>query len=85
MGEEFEKGLKSKVADTLQCSTSSNTDHIFAATFLSKFVKHGGDWVHVDISADTNAGGLGLTTSDTTGFGVLWTVDFLTEYFKDLS
>jgi len=81
VGEEYFGGLKSQVADTLQCSTKPNADHIHAATFLSQFASDAGDWVHMDLSADGNVGGLGLTSSETTGFGILWSSSFIKEYF----
>ncbi len=76
---DYRKGLKSKIADILQCSESSNADHIYAATFLSHFVGTETPWVHVDLVACENKGGLGLIGSDTTGFGVLWTDAFIRE------
>lgn len=80
---DYRKGLKSKIADILQCSESSNADHIYAATFLSHFVGSETPWVHVDLVACESKGGLGLIGSDTTGFGVLWTDAFMNEYFGD--
>jgi leucyl aminopeptidase len=77
LGEEYRAGLESKVADLLQCSTGSNADHIYAATFLSHFIGEETPWVHVDLSAQENEGGLGLVRSDVTGFGILWAERFL--------
>jgi leucyl aminopeptidase len=76
---DYRKGLKSKIADILQCSESNNADHIYAATFLSHFVGKETPWVHVDLVACEAKGGLGLIGSDTTGFGVLWTDEFVRE------
>ncbi|MFL5812460.1 MAG: M17 family metallopeptidase [Bdellovibrionia bacterium] len=77
---DYRKGLKSKIADILQCSESSNADHIYAATFLSHFVGSETPWVHVDLVAGESKGGLGLIGTDTTGFGVLWTDSFVKEF-----
>jgi len=76
---DYRKGLKSKIADILQCSESSNADHIYAATFLSHFVGKETPWLHVDLVACEAKGGLGLIGSDTTGFGVLWSDEFVRE------
>jgi leucyl aminopeptidase len=79
---DYRKGLKSKIADILQCSESSNADHIYAATFLSHFVGAETPWVHVDLVACESKGGLGLIGTDTTGFGVLWTDAFVKEFLS---
>ena len=80
LGEDYAEGLKSPVADLRQCpATNPNSDHIYAATFLSEFVTKGVPWVHVDLSAATNAGGLGLVPTDTTAFGVRWAEAFIAE------
>jgi leucyl aminopeptidase len=74
IGEDYEDALKSEVADVRQCSSATAADHIYASTFLSKFVgkvnQKSIPWLHVDLAADTNKGGLGLVPSETTGFGV---------------
>lgn len=80
--EDYKKGLKSKIADLLQCSSSNAADHIYAAAFLSNFAGAETPWLHVDLSACENKGGLGLISSDTTGFGVLWAAHFVSEYFS---
>ncbi|MCB0394648.1 MAG: hypothetical protein KDD25_08810, partial [Bdellovibrionales bacterium] len=69
-GEDFIEDLKSEVADIQQCSRQANADHILAATFLSQFIEKGPKWLHIDLSADTNSGGLGIIGSTATGFGV---------------
>ena len=76
IGEEYRPDLESKVADLLQCADSHFSDHIYAATFLSHFVGDETPWVHVDLSAQECAGGLGLIRSDVSGFGILWTDQF---------
>lgn len=77
IGDDFEEGLESKVADTLQCSHSKNSDHIYAATFLSKFIEKDVPWVHIDLSSHANKGGLGLVNTEVTGFGPRWTLTFV--------
>lgn len=70
--------LKSRIADIKQCRPSGGSDHIEAAYFLSQFVARV-PWVHVDLSASENAGGLAHVPTKTTGFGVRFTREFLQE------
>jgi leucyl aminopeptidase len=70
IGEDYQDSLKSDYADLRQLSRSKAADHIYAATFLSHFVGKGIQWLHVDLAAGSNAGGLGLVPTETTGFGV---------------
>lgn len=73
VGEDYlTEGLQSKIADLLQCSSSTNADHIYAATFLSHFIGIETPWIHMDLAAAHHEGGLGLIGSNTTGFGVRW-------------
>jgi leucyl aminopeptidase len=74
--EEGEAGLESKVADVKQCTMAGEADHILAARFLKRFTNDL-PWVHVDLSAVTNGGGLGGVATDSTGFGVAWGAEFL--------
>lgn len=74
------KPLKSHIADTLQCTKSGGADHIFAACFLSKFLKDGTPWVHIDLTPAENEGGIGHVDSLFTGFGVRWAHEFLKRY-----
>ena len=86
IGEDYNDSLKSDVADIRQCASSNCSDHIYAATFLSKFVGKVKNkpitWLHVDLAADTNKGGLGLVPSETTGFGVRFGYQLANEYLK---
>jgi leucyl aminopeptidase len=70
IGEDYAEFIKSDFADVRQASTTKCADHIYAATFLSRFVSKGTPWVHIDLAASGNAGGLGLVPTETTGFGV---------------
>ncbi len=77
MDADYEEDLKSKVADTLQCSLEGSGDHILAARFLQRFVPKSSDWIHVDLSSASRKGGLGQVPGGATGFGVRLTIDFL--------
>lgn len=74
------RALESSVADTVQCTKGPGPDHIYAACFLSKFLKEGTPWVHVDLAASENDGGLAHVDSLFTGFGVRWAHEFLKRY-----
>jgi leucyl aminopeptidase len=80
IGEDYFDALKSEVADIRQCSSSSAADHIYAATFLSEFVGKSIPWIHIDLAADTNKGGLGLVPTESTGFGVRFGVELIRNY-----
>ena len=74
IGGDFMDGLKTDVADFLQCSPKGAGDHILAASFLAEFVENDTPWVHMDLSAGDNEGGLGHVASKFTGFGVRYTM-----------
>jgi leucyl aminopeptidase len=71
MDADYEEELESRIADVKQCSLEGDADHILAARFLGRFA---GDspWIHMDLSASSCKGGLGVAGSDVTGFGVGW-------------
>ena len=77
MDEDYDEALESKFADTKQCSSDPGVDHILGARFLQRFVKHDCPWIHVDLSAGNNKGGLAHVPTDTTGFGVRFTLNLL--------
>ena len=77
MDEDYDKALESRFADIKQCSKDPGVDHILAARFLKRFVKHGCPWIHIDLSAGNNKGGLAHIPTDTTGFGVRFTLNLL--------
>ncbi|MDE2622851.1 MAG: leucyl aminopeptidase family protein [Betaproteobacteria bacterium] len=79
---DYDSALDSKIADVKQCSADGTADHILAARFLSRFR---GDlpWLHMDLSASSNEGGLGALGTDVTGFGVNWGVQFLDSWSKN--
>ena len=74
---DFDESLKSDIADTLQCTLEGEADHILAARFLNRFVDGGIHWVHVDLAASNRKGGLAHIPTDTTGFGIRFTLNLL--------
>lgn len=82
LDQDFGKVLESPIADTLQCARGASVDHINAAFFLRRFVGEGIDWLHVDLSAAENKGGLGPTDSEYTGFGPRFALEFLRGLYK---
>jgi len=77
LDKDYDDDLKSKIADTKQCTLDGEADHILAARFLNKFVNDDIDWIHVDLAASNRKGGLGHIATDTTGFGVRYTLNLL--------
>jgi leucyl aminopeptidase len=77
MDEDFDESIDSKVADVAQCASDSDADHILAARFLGRFVDNDIPWVHMDLSAGSHKGGLGLIPTPVTGFGVRFTLGLL--------
>jgi len=77
LDKDFDESLKSPIADTLQCTLEGDADHILAARFLSRFVAEDIDWIHIDLSASNHKGGLAHIPTDTTGFGVRYTLNLL--------
>jgi len=77
IGQEFMEDLKSDIADFMQCSPKGAGDHILAASFLSEFIENDTPWVHMDLSAGDNDGGLGHVGSKFTGFGVRYTMSVI--------
>ncbi len=77
IGKEFLEDLKSDIADFMQCSPKASGDHILAASFLGEFVEQDTPWVHMDLSAGDNDGGLGHVGSKFTGFGVRYTMSVI--------
>jgi leucyl aminopeptidase len=61
----------------MQCSPKGAVDHSLAASVLSEFVENDTPWVHMDLSAGDNEGGLGHVASKFTGFGVRYTMSVI--------
>ncbi len=74
---DFDKALKSDIADVKQCTPDSEADQILAAAFLKLFLEHDTPWVHVDRSAGNHKGGLAHIPTDVTGFGVRFALRLL--------
>ena len=74
--DDYDNALDSKIADVKQCTLDGEADHILATRFLKRFAGST-PWLHVDLSASSSKGGLGAVASDTTGFGVAWTLELL--------
>lgn len=77
MDEDYDRDLESPVADLLQCTPDSKGDHILGARFLSHFVPDRIAWTHVDLAAGNAKGGLAHIPTDSTGFGVRWSLELL--------
>lgn len=77
LDEDYDKGLESDIADVKQCALEGDADHILAARFLQRFVKNDTPWIHVDLAASNCKGGLAHIPTDTTGFGVRYTLNLL--------
>ncbi len=82
MDKEFAECLESTSADWKQCREKSGVDHIEASQFLMHFVGKEIPWVHVDLSAMENGGGLGHVPSEEIGFGVRFASDFIRSQLK---
>lgn len=82
IGDDYWDSISSDYADVRQCATSNNADHIYAATFLSSFVKPTVPWLHVDLASESNKGGLGLSAKDITGFGIRLTQAIIKNFRK---
>lgn len=77
LDEDFDEMIKSDIADVKQCSQESGVDHILASRFLQRFVKNDTPWVHMDLASSNKKGGLAHIPTDTTGFGVRYSVNLL--------
>lgn len=70
LSSDYDENIESKIADVKQCAEEGAADHIVAARFLQRFVKHDVPWLHIDLSSGTHKGGLAHVPTDITGFGV---------------
>jgi len=77
LDEDYDVSLKSDVADVRQCALEGNADHILAARFLKRFIRQDVPWVHVDLSSSNHKGGLAHIPTNTTGFGVRYTLNLV--------
>lgn len=74
---DYEELLKSDIADIKQCTIENDADQILAALFLRRFVPREVGWIHLDLAAGNNKGGLAHVPTDVTGFGVRLTLNLL--------
>ena len=79
LDEDYDKMIESRIADVKQCSQESGVDHILASRFLQKFIKHNTPWIHVDLSGSHRKGGLAHIPTDTTGFGIRFSLNLLVD------
>ncbi len=77
--EDYAEAIKSDIADVKQCAQDGEADHILAALFLKRFLRHDPAWIHLDLSAGRHKGGLGAVPTDVTGFGVHWSLALLAD------
>jgi len=77
MDVDFDKAIESDIADVKQCSLEAGMDHILASRFLQRFVKNDTPWIHIDLSSSNRKGGLAHIPTDTTGFGIRFTLNLL--------
>jgi len=76
MDDDYDAALDSTIADVKQCTLDGEADHILAARLLQRFTDKR-PWIHVDLSAHSCKGGLGVVGTNTTGFGVGWCLALL--------
>lgn len=77
--EDYDRALDSPIADIRQCAVEGEADHILAARFLSRFVPREVPWLHLDLGSSNVKGGLAHIPTDTTGFGVRYSLNLLLE------
>ncbi len=76
---DYDKALESTMADVKQCAEDGTADHILAARFLKRFIHNDAPWIHLDLASAMTKGGLGHVPTDSTGFGVRYTLNLLLE------
>jgi leucyl aminopeptidase len=82
----FRRELESDVADTLQCLESGQADHIYAASFLERFVADDVPWIHLDLAAASTSKGLAhVRTGPATGFGVRAVVGLVLDHWDEIA
>jgi leucyl aminopeptidase len=82
--EEFEDAVTSTslIADYSQCTNYSHAEHSYAGAFLSSFVNPNKTHLHIDLASEVTDDGLGLVSSEVSGFGVRWLVEFVEMFSK---
>ncbi|SMF40835.1 M17 family metallopeptidase [Pseudobacteriovorax antillogorgiicola] len=82
LDEDFGECLKSDIADLKQCRVSGGVDHIEAAYFLKEFVDDSIPWIHIDLAASENSGGLAHVGTECTGYGVRLVSQITQDFFS---
>ena len=77
LDEDYDTLIESDIADIKQCSRETGADHILAARFLQRFVKNNTPWIHIDLASSNRKGGLAHIPTDTTGFGIRFSLNLL--------
>jgi leucyl aminopeptidase len=72
---------RNTIADLKQEVDGEDCDHIVGAAFLDHFYEKT-KFVHVDLAAEISSGGLGVISSDVTGFGVFLTNKAIDNFIK---
>ena len=82
--EEFQDAVTSaaKMTDYSQATGYAHAEHCYAGALIAEFVADDKFHVHVDLSSESNGEGLGLVSSEVTGFGVRWLIDFVERFQK---
>ena len=80
LDDDYEEDLKSDIADILQCRQPTEADHIYATSFLKKFVNPAVPWVHLDLGSAYKSGGLNHVPTDYTGSGVMSAVEIIKRF-----
>ena len=70
LDDDYNDDLKSDIADVLQCRQATEADHIYATSFMKRFVSPSVSWFHFDLGSAHRPGGLGHVSTDYTGAGV---------------
>lgn len=82
--EEFQDSatMNAKLTDYSQSTGYAHAEHCFAGALLAEFIDDDKFHIHVDLSSESHEGGLGLISSEVTGFGVRWIVEFVERFQK---
>jgi len=75
--EDLSEDLQSDIADVLQCRVAVEGDHMYAFSFLKRFVNPSVSWLHLDLGSAHRVGGLGHVPTDNTGAGVRAAMAFI--------
>ncbi|KAH8051111.1 manganese ion binding protein [Aureococcus anophagefferens] len=69
-----------------KCLESGQADHIYAASFLERFVADDVPWIHLDLAAASTSKGLAhVRTGPATGFGVRAVVGLVLDHWDEIA